>query len=99
MQWNPYTDCKNRGFSHILTTLFPEQTKNLPRILLWGLIFLIDLTLAAFAVYRLGLLEQCRDQNGMVLACGLLFLAVVGVFWLQGWIWGALMGLFRRIKG
>lgn len=98
MQWNPYTDQKNRAFSHILTTLFPEQTKTLPRILIWGLIFLIDLTLVAFAVYRLGLLEQCRDQNGMVLACGLLFLAVVGVFWLQGWIWGRITRLFRQIK-
>ena len=26
MAWNPYTDQKNRAYSHILTSLFPEQT-------------------------------------------------------------------------
>ena len=44
MAWNPYTDQQNRGYAHILTTLFPEQTKTLPRILIWSLIFLMDLT-------------------------------------------------------
>lgn len=99
MAWNPYTDYKNRGFAHILTSLFPEQTRNLPRILVWGVIFLIDLVLGAFAVYRFDLLELCRNQNDLMLACGLLFLAVVAVFWLQGWIWGFFARLIGQIKG
>ena len=43
MGWNPYQDQKNRAYSSILTTLFPEQTKTIPRILVWGIIFLVDL--------------------------------------------------------
>lgn len=95
MAWNPYTDQKNRAFSHILTTLFPEQTRTLPRILVWSVIFLIDLTVAAFATVYYGLLDWFTNQTGMTLAYGVLFLVVVGVFWLQGWIWQKITGLFR----
>ena len=95
MAWNPYTDYQNRGFAHILTTLFPEQTKTLPRLLVWSVIFLIDLIAAAFCAYRYDLLSRCNDQTGAMLVAGLFFLAVVGVFWFQGWLWQKLMGLFR----
>lgn len=40
-----YQDQENRAYSHILTTLFPEQTKTLPRVLAWSVIFMIDLVL------------------------------------------------------
>lgn len=95
MAWNPYTDQKNRAFSHILTTLFPEQTKTLPRILVWSVIFLIDLMIGAYCIYRYDLLAWCSNQAGTTLAYGIFFLVVVGVFWLQGWLWQKLMGLFR----
>ena len=45
MAWNPYSDQKNRAYSGILTSLFPEQTRTLPRILVWSLVFLVDLIL------------------------------------------------------
>ena len=46
MGWNPYQDQKNRAYSSILTTLFPEQTKTIPRLIVWSFIFLADLTSA-----------------------------------------------------
>lgn len=97
MAWNPYTDYKNRGFNHILTTLFPEQTKTLPRILVWGLVFLIDLMVGALFVYRYDLLGWCRDMNIMTLAAGAGVLVVIAVFWLQGWLWGAVTRLIGKI--
>ena len=57
MAWNPYTDQKNRAYSSILTTLFPEQTKTLPRILVWSFVFLLDLTLGVAAALYFGLLH------------------------------------------
>ena len=93
MAWNPYTDYKNRGFNHILTTLFPEQTKTLPRILVWGLIFLIDLCVMVFGAYHLGLLDYETPSHDWLR--WLLLPAIIGVFWLQGWVWKAVKGLFR----
>lgn len=88
MKWNTHQDMENRAYSSILTTLFPEQTKTLPRILVWSVIFLIDLTLMALALQTGGL-----PQNY------LLFLALLlGLFWLQGHIWGSLTKLFAKVK-
>ena len=91
MAWNPYTDQKNRGYQSILTSLFPEQTKTLPRILVWGVIFLVDLILSIFLASQYGLL----NFNSRLVA-PLLFLAIVGVFWLQGKIWYAIVKHFKQ---
>ena len=90
MGWNPYTDQKNRAFSGILTSLFPEQTKTLPRILVWSIIFLLDLILAITAAFRFGLL----DFDGK-LGAALLVAAIVAVFWLQGKLWYGIVGFFQ----
>lgn len=85
MKWNIYQDKENSAYSHILTTLFPEQTKTLPRILVWSLIFLADLILIAAAAAHWGFL----DSELLLLA------AVFGLFWLQGFLWCTCMKLFR----
>lgn len=77
MAWNPYQDYKNRAHSSILTALFPEQTKSLPRILAWSAVFLADLTAVAAAWY-LGLLPA----NGV-----LMLVVLFGLFWVQGKLW------------
>ena len=79
-----YQDQENRAYSHILTTLFPEQTKTLPRILAWSVIFLIDLVLTVAVFFRYGLLEGKYNYL-------LLLSAVFGIFWLQGYLWGILL--------
>lgn len=100
MGWNPYTDQKNRAYSSILTTLFPEQTKTLPRIIVWSIIFFLDLTAGIFAAVHFGLLQfdKFQSTNQMMLPAGLLVLAILGVFWLQGVIWGAVTKFFRKRK-
>ena len=91
MAWKPYQDQQNRSYSSILTTLFPEQTKTLPRILVWSSIFLLDLTiLAALAISANAF--SCR--GGALLFYGLL----VGVFWLQGRLWGMVCKFFKKSR-
>lgn len=82
-----YQDQENRAYSSILTALFPEQTKTLPRILVWSVIFLIDLIIGVMIGFRYELL-------GTKLSTFLLLAAVVGVFWLQGYLWG----IFLKLK-
>lgn len=98
MAWNPYTDQKNRAYQGILTSLFPKQTKTLPRIIVWSLIFLLDLAIGIGAATYFGLLQfgEYRSQNQMMLSAGLVIAAIVGIFWLQGKIWYAIVNYFQN---
>ena len=94
MAWKPYQDQQNRAYSSILTTLFPEQTKTLPRLLVWSVIFLLDLTVLAAAAFSL----QIFPTHGGMFS-GLLFIGIlVGLFWLQGAVWGWITGFFKKRK-
>lgn len=85
-----YQDQENRAYVSILRTLFPEQTKTLPRILVWSVIFLIDLIAVVAGAYRLGLIPY--EGSGKLVAF-LILAAVFGIFWLQGYLWGVLQKL------
>ena len=88
MAWNPYTDQKNSAFVSILTGLFPEQTKTLPRLIVWSIIFFIELVVVIVGAQYLGLLST---KLGSCLAMVVLF----GGFWLQGKIFYGIRNLFR----
>ena len=92
MGWNPYTDYKNRAFSGILTSLFPEQTKTIPRIILWSIIFLLDLTLGIAGAVYFGILWSSNTR----ITSALLIAAIVGIFWLQGFIWNKITVFFQH---
>lgn len=91
MGWNPYQDQKNRAYSSILTTLFPDQTKTIPRIIVWSVIFLADLIAIIGGCYALGLLEEFSK-----LTAGLAIVTSVTVFWLQSILWGWISKLFSK---
>ncbi len=99
MGWT-HTDQQIRANSHILTTLFPEQTKTLPRIIIWSIIFLTDLTIGIFAAIHFGWFqpENYSSMRDMTLPVAILVTAIVGVFWLQGVIWFGLMKRFQKWK-
>ena len=92
MGWNPYTDYKNRAFSGILTSLFPEQTKTIPRIIVWSIIFLLDLTLGIAGAMHFGILWPGNTR----ITSALLIAAIVGIFWLQGFIWYKIENYIRN---
>lgn len=98
MAWNPYSDQKNRAYQSILTSLFPEQTKTFPRIIVWSLIFLTDLILGIGGATYFGMLrfDEFQSQNQMMLASGLVIAAIVAIFWLQGKIWYGIVNYFKN---
>lgn len=87
--WNLYQDKQNRAYSNILQALFPEQTKTLPRILVWSVIFLADLILVFAGAFSLGLFPS---ESKFSFLLGLA--AVLGLFWLQGYLWKIVRNLF-----
>lgn len=98
MGWNPYTDQKNRAYSNILTSLFPEQTKTVPRMIVWSIIFLLDLILIIGGAFYLGLLQYdtYQNQNGIKLVSAGLIGLVVGLFWLQGVVWYGIVRFLQK---
>ena len=88
MSWRPYQDQHNSAFIEILTGLFPEQTKTLPRLIVWSIIFFIELVVVIVGAQYLGLLST---KLGSCLAMVVLF----GGFWLQGKIFYGILKLFR----
>lgn len=91
MAWNPYEDQKNRAYSNILTSLFPEQTKTVPRIIVWSVIFLADLIAVIGGTFSLGLLD-----NASKITVGLVIAACIGLFWLEGKLWYGIPRLFAK---
>lgn len=91
MAWNPYTDQKNNAFVEILTGLFPEQTKTLPRIIVWSIIFLIDLIGVCILAVQWGIF----DVMGMKTAPLVVGAAVIFLFWLEGFVFYRIRNLFR----
>ena len=98
MAWKPYQDQENRAYSGILTTLFPEQTKTLPRIIVWSLIFLLDLIVGIGGAMYFGLIpiDKIANKTQLMICVCLLLAAIVGIFWLQGVIWFAIVKLIKK---
>ena len=89
MKWNPYQDQENRAYSSIVTSFFPEQTKSIPRLLCWSIVFLLDLVLIIGCAFNYGLMDNRISS--------LLFvLLTIVVFWLQGFLWSSIIKLFGQ---
>ena len=91
MKWNTYQDLENRAYVSILRTLFPEQTRTLPRIIVWSIVFLIDLIAVCVLAVRWGIFDLMDMRLAPILICA----AVIFLFWLQGFVWYKITNLFR----
>jgi len=87
----PHEHHLNRLYARILTQLFPEQTKTIPRMIVWSIIFILYLTACIFGANALGLL---KSGLGLILT----LIVVVGGFWLMGKGWYAIVKSVRKRK-
>lgn len=92
MAWKPYQDQEIRAYSGILTSLFPEQTKTIPRIIVWSIIFLIDLTAVCVLAVHWGIFDLMGMKTAPILICA----AVILLFWLEGFVFYRIWNLFHR---
>lgn len=90
MGWNPYTDQKNNAFVEILTGLFPEQTRTLPRIILWSIVFLADLIGVCVLAVHWGIFNVMGMQTAPLIVGA----AVILLFWLEGKLFYGIAKLF-----
>lgn len=61
---------------------------------------MVDLILGIGGAAYFGLLQfsNYNNTNSMMLSAGLLIVAIVGVFWLQGKIWYAIVNVIKKSK-
>ena len=88
----PHTDQKIKANSGLFATIFPVQTKSITSIIIWSIILLADLVLAVVCAFLFGVISLESFSKWTV---GLVLVAVLVVFWLQGVIWGAVVKLFK----
>lgn len=90
-----YNDQKNRAYAGMFSDLFPEQTKTVPRIIVWSLILIADIVLAAFLAYHIHLFEFFRGGSGNYIAICIVGAAALFLFWLEGKIFYGIANLFK----
>jgi len=79
-----------------LTELFPEQTKTPLRIIIWTVVFIIDLVAVYFLLKLMGI-HWLQPQYPTLARYYLFFLLGGGllVFWIETLIYNKIHGLFR----
>ena len=89
----PHTDQKIKANSGLFAAIFPVQTKSITSIIIWSIILLADLVLAVVCAFHFGVISL---ENFSKWTVGLVPVAVLVVFWLQGVVWSAVIRLFRK---
>ena len=85
-----HTDKNIQANSSLLSALFPVQTKSMTSIVIWGIIFLMDVIGVVAGAFYLGWMDAFSK---VLLVC--LLAVSLALFWLQGIIWAAIA---RRLK-
>ena len=77
---------------------FPEQTKTIPRIILWTIVFLTDVGLVFWAALALGLPLTGLGYQLQKLVVPLLLVAALALFALEVWIYNRIAAAIRNKK-
>ena len=81
-----------------LRECFPEQTKSVPSILCWTVVFILDVVLIFCAANRLGIhLMELPYQLTSLIAGVYLVIALV-IFWLETVIYNRITAAIRKSK-
>ena len=77
---------------------FPEQTKTIPRIILWTLVFLLDAGLVIWAAVALDLIGLASAWRAQSLVVGLIVAVALGLFSLEVWVYNRILRAVRKRK-
>ena len=93
MRGEHYTVHRNRGYFQFLSAIFPEQTKSTVSIIVWSIIFLLEMTIGVLAAFHFGFLSgDTINKSKIIILIG----GIIVVFWVQGFLWGLLMKALKK---
>ena len=79
-----------------LRELFPEQTKNIPSIILWTIVYILDVILVFWLASLLGIdILQFPYQLTTVLV-GIYMVIALVLFWVETTIYNRLLANYRK---
>lgn len=78
-----------------LRAMFPEQTKSIPALLIWTVIYLLDVAFLGWLCFKLGLDLFGGSYNARMIWIGLLLIAALGIFWVETKVYNKIVSLFR----
>ena len=82
----------------LLRQMFPEQTKTIPRIIVWTIVFLADTGLVIWAVVALGLMPLATTYRLQPLVVGLILIGSLALFSLEVWVYNRIAAAIRKKK-
>lgn len=76
-------------------TMFPTLTRNLPSVLIWSVIILADIVIAAVISSNLGLLTNGRGQLASMVNVLVICAITGGLYLIEMFFWKTIRRLFR----
>ena len=77
---------------------FPEQTKNIPSILCWTVVYILDVVLVFFVANLLGIHILELPYRLTTLLTGLYLVIALAIFWLETIVYNRIAVAIRKSK-
>lgn len=78
-----------------LQAMFPEQTKSIPALLVWTVIYLLDVAFVIWVWNGLGIPQLDANMNDQAIMIALWLLAALGLFKVETFVYHRIVSLFR----
>lgn len=78
-----------------LRAMFPEQTKSIPALLIWTVIYLLDAAFVFWLCFKLGFEFGGGSHDAQMIWIGLLLIVALGIFWVETKVYNKIVSLFR----
>jgi len=75
---------------------FPEQTKSIPSIILWTIIYILDVVLVFWLANTLGISIFGIPYRLQTVVAGLYLIIALGLFWLETAIYNRILKTIRE---
>ena len=75
---------------------FPEQTKSIPSILVWTVVYILDAVLVFWAAAALGIDLLALPYRLTSLMAGAYLVIALGLFWAEAAIYNRLLANYRK---
>ena len=75
---------------------FPEQTKSIPRIILWTIVYILDVILVFFLAGMLGFSIVGIPYQIQTVIAGLYLIVALVLFWMEASLYNRILRWFRN---
>ena len=78
-----------------LRAMFPEQTKSIPALLIWTVVYLLDVAFLVWVCFRLDFRFGGGSYDAQMIWISVLLIAALGIFRVETKVYHKIVSLFR----